>query len=129
MLDSVFQKSSGADGHEAKTNIREKPGTSEREKSIREPKSCISRQAAEMNRRCLPTEDEPSLTAGRGSDLCQCADDLLQRYNMLESRRTDTNMTLQKGKSFNKRKGSFFKSNFEPKTFAEVPLSNAHTDQ
>lgn len=96
MLDSVFQKSSGADGREAKTNIREKAGMSEREKSIRELKSCISRQTVEMNRRCLPTEDEPSLTAGRGSDLCQCVDDLLQRYNVLESRRADAKMTLQK---------------------------------
>lgn len=44
-----------------------------------------------MNRRCLSTEEEePSETAGRGSDLCQCVDDPLQRYNVLENRRAET---------------------------------------
>ncbi len=73
-----------------KTNIREQPGEwakGRKERSTRELRSCVSRQTVEMNRRCLLTEDEPSLTAGWGSDLCQCVDDLLQCYNMLETRR------------------------------------------
>lgn len=43
------------------------------------------RETVEMNHRCLQTVDEPSLTAGWESDLCQCVDDLLQRYNGLET--------------------------------------------
>lgn len=76
-----------------KTNIREKPGMSEREKR-EEVKSCISRQT-EMKRRCLWTKDKPSLTAARGSDLCQCVDDRLQRHNMLE-----TNLQFRGGKKY-----------------------------
>lgn len=73
-----------------------------KERSIREPKSCISRQTVEMNRRCLSTEDEPPPTAGWGSDLCQCVYDLLQRYNVLETRQK---WHVGRGKSFKQRKG------------------------
>lgn len=91
---------------------RDKKQTSERnqewekgrkERSIRELKSCISRQTVEMNHRCLSTEDELPLTAGWGSDLCQCVYDLLQRYNVLETRHK---WHAGRGKSFKQRKGS-----------------------
>lgn len=60
----------------------------------RELKSWISRQTVEMKRICLPTEDKPSVTAARGSHLCQCLDDLLQRCNTLENRRTEMKFTI-----------------------------------
>lgn len=60
----------------------------------RELKSYISRQTVEMKRRCLPAEDKPSVTAAQGSHLCQCLDDLLQRYNTLENRRRETKFTI-----------------------------------
>lgn len=77
-------------------NRKEKKQTSERKqewvkRERRELKSCISRQSVEMKGRCLPTEDKPSLTAGRGSHLCRCLDDLLQCY-----RRTETKFTIQR---------------------------------
>lgn len=91
----AFKKTSGTDGLE-----EEKKKTSEGEREWvkrqkRELKSCISRQTVEMKRRCLQTEDKPSVTAARGSHLCQCLDDLLQCYNTLENRRTETKFTIQ----------------------------------
>lgn len=75
---------------------RKKKQTSERKqewvkRERRELNSCISRQTVEMKGRCLPTEDKPSLTAGRGSHLCRCLDDLLQCY-----RRTESKFTIQR---------------------------------
>lgn len=90
----AFTKTSGTDGlEEGKKTSEGKREWVKRQK--RELKSCISRQTVEMKRRCLQTEDKPSVTAARGSHLCQCLDDLLQCYNTLENRRTETKFTIQ----------------------------------
>lgn len=82
-------------------------------------KSCASRQTAEMKRRCLSTEDKKSPTAARGSDLCQCTDDLLQRPWKADARRPN----LSSRRRRRRKEGFSFGSKLEPSWAVEQHAS------